>query len=142
MQIAIRITALALALPIAGCGGAPGAQLEATRRAANDALREAIVDFASKNYAAAEPKLTAALTEGGLNPDLWCEAMAKRAVCWGAAGRYDEALAELNRIGSAAPNQAEIFAARSFIFKKQGKLAEANAALAQAKRWDRTIKEF
>jgi len=127
---------------LVGCGNSAGFDLEDSRRAAYAAFNDAAERFSHGDYAAAEPKLVAALVDGVLNPDVYCEATAKLAVCRGAAGKYDEALAELDKLGPAAPNQAEIYAARSFILKKQGKLAEATAALARARRFDRTVKEF
>jgi tetratricopeptide (TPR) repeat protein len=140
--IRIRFVFLALALTSLGCGGDPAASLQDARIAANAAYNEAVTAFASKDYAGAEAKLAAALQANVLNPDVFCDATAKYAVCLAAAGKYPEAMAELDKLGPAAPNQAAIFAARSFILKKQGKVAEANVALAQAKRLDRMIKEF
>jgi tetratricopeptide (TPR) repeat protein len=131
-----------IASMLAGCGGNAGAKLEDSRKAAYAAFNAAVEAFKSGDYAAAEPKLTEALDLHVLNPDVYCEATAKRAVCWGASGKYDEALAELDQLGPAAPNQAEICAARAYIFKKQGKPAQANAAMAQARKFDRNLKEF
>lgn len=135
-------TALIAAVTLPGCGGDAGAKLEDTRKAAYAAFNAAVESFNAGDYAAAEPKLTEALDLNGLNGDVFCDATTKRAVCWGASGKYDAAIADLDKLGAAAPNQGEIFAARAFILKKQGKAAQANAAMAQARKFDRTIKEF
>jgi Tfp pilus assembly protein PilF len=140
--IRFRFVVLALALASSGCGGDPAASLEDDRIAAYAAYNEASTAFASKDYAGAEAKLALALQANVLNPDVYCEATAKYAVCLAAAGKYPEATAELDKLGPAAPNQGEIFAARAFIFKKQGKVAEANAAMAKARQYNRAIKEF
>ena len=57
-------------------------------------------------------------------------------------GKFDEALALLTSLEQGAPNLDQVFAARAFVLKKQNKLAEANAALAKARQYNRTIKEF
>ncbi len=129
------------ALFAAGCG-APGSEHEDDRITAYSAYSEALTAFDAKDYATAEPKLTAALAAGVLNPDVYCQAIVRQAVCWGAAGKYAEALAELDKLGAQAPNQAEIFAARAFILGKQGKAADARMALAKARQINRTIPEF
>lgn len=136
----LRLALLGSTVALIGCG--TGDDLVVDRQTAYAAYEAGLTAFAAKDYPTADGKLTTAIDAHVLNPDFYCFAVAKRAVCWAAAGKYAEASTELDNLGPAAPNQAEIFAARSFILKKQGKLAEANAALAQAKRWDRTIKEF
>jgi predicted Zn-dependent protease len=115
---------------------------EEARRAASVAYGEGLQAFDSGDYATAEPKLTAALDANILNPDFYCFATVRRAVCWAAAGKATEAVAELDKLGMAAPNQDEILAARSFIFKKQGNVAASRAALAKARLLNKQIKEF
>jgi tetratricopeptide (TPR) repeat protein len=128
-------------LVAAGCG-APGSEYGDDRATAYATYGEALTAFDAKDYATAEPKLAAAIEPRLLNPDVYCEAVVRLAVCWGATGKYAEALAELDTLGSQAPNQAEIFAARAFILGKQGKAADARMALAKARQINRTIQEF
>jgi thioredoxin-like negative regulator of GroEL len=103
--IRFRFVFLALALTSLGCGGDPAASLQDARIAANAAYNEAVTAFASKDYAGAEAKLAAALQANVLNPDVSCEATAKYAVCLAAAGKYPEAMAELDKLGPAAPGR-------------------------------------
>jgi hypothetical protein len=128
-------------LVAAGCS-APGSENEDARVSAYAANAEAIKAFGAKDYAAAEPGFVAAIDSGVLNPDIWCQAVVRLAVCRGAAGKHDEALAELDKLGPAASNQDEIYAARAFILGKQGKAADARVALAKARQLNRAIQEF
>jgi hypothetical protein len=126
---------------LAGCGS-PAAKHEQGRKAAYAAYNEALKTYGAKNYSAAEPQLTAAIEARGLNPDIYCSAVTKRAACWAVAGKLTEALAELETLGPAASNMDEILALKSFIYKKQGKAADSRAALAKAKRINPRIQEF
>ncbi len=124
----------------AGCGDSGGDV--GTRQSASIAYGAGVDAFAKKDYPAACELLTQALDQGGLNSDLYADAMVKRAVCYGAAGKFDEALADLTKLEAGAPNLDQVFAARAFVLKKQGKVAEANAAMAKARQYNRMVKEF
>jgi tetratricopeptide (TPR) repeat protein len=131
---------LALLLPL-GCDSS-GSEHGDARRAAYIAYDEGLTAFAARNFAAAEPKFTAAIDAGLLNPDSYCQAVAKRALCWAVANKFDEALADLDKLGPAAANEVDVLVARSFILKKQGKTAESRAALAKAKKINPAVQEF
>lgn len=136
-----RFAAVALLLiGMAGCGG-PKVD-SASRQTAAQEFALGVEAFDNRSYDEAAQHFTAALEQGGLNPDLYADAIAKRAVCYGAAARYDEALADLSKLEAGAPNLDVVYSARSFVLKKQGKVAEANAALAMARRFNRSVKEF
>src|SRR5687768_3040007 len=111
------------AASIIGCSY-PGEDSANTRRAASQAYNEATAALASRDYSLATSKFTAAIDLGGLNPDLYADACLKRAICHGASGKYDEALAELNQLESAGLDRDKIYAARSYVLAKQGKAAE------------------
>lgn len=130
----------ALCAAVAGCGGAKVD--EGGRLSGAEAFAAAVGEFDQRSYEAAAEHFTTSITKGGLNPDQYGEAGVKRAVCWGAAGKYAEALAELDKLLAGAPNLDQVHAARAFVLKKQGKSAEAAQALASARRINRTIKEF
>jgi tetratricopeptide (TPR) repeat protein len=138
--LAADLLVLSVMLMAVGC--ATKAQDPADREAAYKALDEGLNAFGQRDYATAEPKLTLALEKGALNPDSYGEAAVKRVVCWGAAGRYDEAYTELDRLEAGAPNLDQVAAARSYVLAKQGKAAESRAALAKARQYNRTVQEF
>lgn len=140
MSRRLRLACLGF-LVAAGCS-APGSENEGARVNAYAANSEALQAFAAKDYATAEPLFAAAIEGGVINPDVYCQAVVRLAVCRGAAGQYDEALAELDKLGPAASNQDEIYAARAFILGKQGKAADARTALAKARQYNRTVQEF
>jgi tetratricopeptide (TPR) repeat protein len=123
-----------------GCGGS--SDLAHTRETAYAAVQVGQTAFAARNYAAAADKLEPAISSGMLNVDVYCQATVELAISYAADGKYDEALAALDKLTAEAPNQAEILAARGFVFKKQGKAREAAAALAQARKLNPKIKEY
>lgn len=123
-----------------GCGGSTGDS--GSRQTAAQAAETARQEFDQRNYAAAAEHFTQAIDAGGLNSDLYVDAVLRRAVCYGAEGKFDEALADLSKIEQGAPNLDQLLAARAFVLKKMGKTVEANAAMAKARQINRTIKEF
>jgi Flp pilus assembly protein TadD len=140
MSRRLRLACLGF-LVAAGCS-APGSEHEDSRVSAYKANAEALVAFEAKDYATAEPGFVAAIESGVLNPDVYCQAVVRLAVCHGSAGKYDEALAELDKLGPAAGNQDEIYAARAFVLAKQGKAADARTALGKARQFNRSVQEF
>jgi hypothetical protein len=134
------IIGLAL-LPVMGCGS-NSEQHADSRQAAQAAYVEAKSAFDARDYAAAEQKFSAAIDLRGLGADDYCDALIRRAACWGVAGKYDEALASLHELEAGGGPTDLINVARAFVLKKQGKAGEAALALARARRINRTIKEF
>ncbi len=137
-----RRDAIFLCVVIAAGCSYPGEKQEDIRRAASEAYNAGLTAFASKDYATAESSLTGALDGGGLNPDQFADTSIKRAVCWGATGKPTEALEALQQIESWGENLDAVYAARSYVLAKQGKLAESRAALAKARQYNRTVQEF
>ena len=136
------LLALVVLAAAAGCGAAPGEEYADLRRNCKAALDEAETVFAQGNFEAACQKYDEALQPGGLNPDLYVLAVTKRAVCWGYQGKFDEAFAALDEVAPGAANLDMIYAARSFLLRKQGKIPEAKAAWGQAKRINRSVEQF
>jgi hypothetical protein len=124
-----------------GCGSSDSKNAD-LRRSAYVTLEEGLAAFSARDYANAEQKLTAAIDARVLNPDSYCQAVTKRAVCSAVASKFDDALADLEKLGPAPSNADEVFVVRSFIYKKQGKAAESRAALAKARQYNRTVQEF
>jgi tetratricopeptide (TPR) repeat protein len=125
---------------LAGCGGQT--EVVNTRQNAYAAAAQADQAFQSRDYATAAERYAVAVNGGGLNPDAYASAAVKLAVSYGALKKFDEAHAMLDKLEQGAPNLDEINAARSFVFKKQGKAAEARAAFAKAKRFNPRVQEF
>jgi tetratricopeptide (TPR) repeat protein len=138
--LALGVSFAAAAL-VPGCGGTSTETIN-VRETAAAALAKGDAAFASRDYAGALPHLEESVNSGGLNADAYSDAAVKLVVCYGATGKYDEALKLLEILEGGAPNLDQVYAARSFVLRKQGKVAEANAALAMARRYNRTIKEF
>jgi tetratricopeptide (TPR) repeat protein len=136
-----RICLALLTISAFGCN-APGEEHENLRRTAYTSYGEGVAAFNSNDRATALTKFTAALEGGGLNPDVACDARVKLAVCLAASGKYDEALATLEKVGAGAPNPDAVEAARSYIFKKQGNAAQSRAALAKARQYNPKVQEF
>jgi tetratricopeptide (TPR) repeat protein len=125
----------------AGCGSA-ATRGEDVRRASYAAFQDANTALQAKQYEAAEAAFTAAIDEGGLNFDVFCQAHVKRAVCRAAAGRYDEALAELKEVADHGGDLAAVESARSYVFRRQRNESAARAALARARRLDPLVEIF
>lgn len=124
---------------VSGCGAkAPDV---AARLTAAQEYEQGVADFAKRDYATAEGHLSRAL-ENRLSGDRYADASVKRAVCWGASKKFDEALAELKKLEAGAPNMDQVLAARSFVLKKQNKAAESRTALAAARRFNSAVQEF
>jgi Tfp pilus assembly protein PilF len=124
-----------------GCGST-STEVVRSREASAAAANEGMQAFAARDYATAAAKLSAAIEGGGLNADSYSTAAVRLAVAYAQQGQFAEAEALLTKLEQGAPNVDEVLAARSLVFKKQGKLAESRAALAQARRLNRFVKEF
>ena len=137
-----RGTPLVLIATLAvGCSY-PGEKVADVRRTAQQAYAEGLTAFDAKDRTLAEQKFPAAIDAGGLNPDSYMDAAVKRAVCWAAASKSDDALAELAKLESGGGPPDSISIARSYVLRKQGKAAESRAALAKARQYNRTVQEF
>ena len=136
-----RDAVLLIAALAAGCNS-PADKLEDSRRTGQQLCNEGLASFAQKDFTTAEQKLTQAITQATLNPDTYSDVAVKRAVCLGAIGKADDAIAELQKLEAGAPNLDQIYAARSYVLAKQGKVAESRAALAKAKQFNRAVQEF
>jgi Tfp pilus assembly protein PilF len=126
---------------LAGCGR-QSKQVASRREQASALAGEGLTAFQNRDFATAIAKLSDPVDHGGLNVDAYCSAAVKLAVAYGHEGKYPEAEALLLKLEQGAPNLDEIYAARAFLLAKQGKAGESRAALAKARQYNRTIKEF
>ncbi len=130
---------LAIVLTCAiGCGSKPLDETVAADSAA--AYQQAMEAYDAEEYAASSDLLDAALADAGLPPDIYVDALIKRAICRARTERYDEALTDLQEAEQGPINLAVVHATRSYVFRKQGKKAESRSELAAAKKIDRRIR--
>jgi tetratricopeptide (TPR) repeat protein len=129
------------AMLLAGCGSS-NSQLAEKRVNAYEAAAKGDEAFQIRDYSTAAERLASAVDGGGLNPDAYAAAAVKLAVCYGATGKFTEANDLLDKLEKGAPNLDQVYAARSFVLRKQGKAAESRAVLAKARRYNRLIQEF
>lgn len=137
----MRLTFLLVTIAFVGCGGGGSSESESTRQTAASAYESAQTAFNNKDYAKAKESYDLAL-KGGLYSDLIGPARARRAICLAETGDADGAMQEIVALEGGAPNIDEVFAAKSYILAKQGKIPESNAAWAQAVKINRSIKKF
>lgn|GEM_PF-5442975 len=134
------IAAVFLATLISGCGG-PKPIDAGTLASAQECYDKAVEDMAAEDYEAAAEALESALTPGaGLSPDLYTGARIERAKCYAHLKRFEEAHADLDIAAEGSVNLAVVHATRSFVFKQEGKDAEASKEMSAAKKIDRRVK--
>jgi tetratricopeptide (TPR) repeat protein len=134
------LTSLLFALAI-GCSSAADSRTE-VRRDAHAAFAAGEQALGAGNYEQALDELSAAVAAGGLNPDAFAAAELQMALALGGLGRYAEAYERLDRLEAGAPNVDEVLAARSAVLAREGKAAEAQAALAKARQINRDVRTF
>jgi tetratricopeptide (TPR) repeat protein len=132
---------IAVIIVAVGCNSSDS-QIVDQRNIAYSALSDGEAAFASKDYGKAAESLKQATGTGVLNPDLHSEASVKLAVSLGATEQFGPAIELLSQLEQSAPNLDQIYAARSYVLAKQGKAAEARAALAKARQFNRSVQEF
>lgn len=98
--------------------------------------------FNARDYAAAETKLAAALELGRTLPRSLLRSGGEAGGLLGRRGQDDGSHQRLDRLEPGTPNLDQIYAARSYVLAKQGKVAESRAALAKARQLNRTVSEF
>jgi len=143
MRLDVRLGAkfCSVVIFVAGCGSS-SSELAEKRVNAYEAAANGDKAFESRDYAVAAEHLAAAVNGGGLNPDAYADAAVKLAVCYAATGKISEANEMLDKLEKGAPNLHQVYAARSFVLKKQGKAAESRAELIKAKRRNPAVQEF
>ena len=114
---------------------------EKTAESAQAAFDEGLAQVEAGNHKEAVASFDQALTPGGgLSADLYSTARIERAKCLARVGRYEDAHADLEVASQGSVNLAIVHACRSFVFKCEGKDAEASKEMAAAKKIDRRVK--
>ena len=122
----------------AGCG--PKALEEQVAADAASAWNEARDAFAEKDFERTAELLDLALSDGGLPPDIYAEALISRAICRARLERFDEALTDLAEAEMGPISLAQVHMTRSFVYKQQGKMEESREEASRAKKIDRRVK--
>jgi len=139
MRQLLALLNLLLATALLGCGADPLADRAAKGKIAEESLNAGLQAYQSKDFETAAAQLKQACDAGTLILDLQIDARLKRAVALAHLGQFDVALGELAELEKGAPHLEHVYAARSFVFKKQGKQAEALAEFARAKKLSPSI---
>lgn len=129
----------AVALCQMGCSGDAGNP--DLRKSAEQALTDGRAAFDQAQYDQAHEQLGLAI-QGGLNADLYSDALVHHAVASIHLDKFDEAQADFEQLDQGATNMDQVFAAKSFLALKQGKKAEANRFWQQAVRENPKVKKF
>jgi Flp pilus assembly protein TadD len=123
-----------------GCGPSKTIAPE-TAASAQASYDEAMAQIETKEYESAVAALDLALTPGGgLPADIYTNARIERAKCLARLERFDEAHADLEVASQGTISEAVVRAVRAFVYKCEGKDAEASKEMAAAKKIDRRIK--
>lgn len=141
MHSPLRAATLTAVLACAGCSGSTSGSDAVAREQSAKAFQQAEDALEQDDFARAKELFDLAIAEGHLSIDAIGVAYAGRAVCLAELGQFEEAHDDLDKMEQ-APNQGEILAARSYVLEKQGKKAEARAAWAKAKRFNRLVQPY
>lgn len=123
----------------AGCSGDAGSP--DLRKSAEESLVSGKQAVEQGQYDQAYELLSQA-TKGGLNADLYSEAMVLHAVAAIHLEKFDEAKADFEILDQGATNMDEVLAAKSFLAAKQGKKSQANRLMSEAKRINPKVKKY
>ncbi|MCO6047604.1 hypothetical protein NG895_27175 [Aeoliella sp. ICT_H6.2] len=139
MKQAIATILVATLAACAGCSGDAGNP--DLRKSAEAALESGKEAFDQGQFDQAYEMLSQA-TQGGLNADLYSEALVYHAVAAIQLAKYDEAKADFDILDQGATNMDEVLAAKSFLAAKQGNKSQASRLMSEAKRLNPKVKKF
>lgn len=127
MPFRILICAVCLG---SGCSGPDSASL---RERAEELIRRSQSQFEAGNYQAAFDDVTEAMRSGGVGREKLFEAGRLRVLCAVELRDFDTALADLLMMEEVSASLEDVYALRSFILQKQGKLNAAEAEFRRAR---------
>lgn len=111
------------------------------RRTSEESLTAGLEAMEAGNHDQAFELLGQAI-QGGLNADMYSEALVHHAVAAAHLGKFDEAENDFEMLDQGATNMDEVLAAKSFLRGKQGKKATAKSLMQQARRLNPRVKAF
>lgn len=127
-------------LLLSGCGSSKTIAPESAA-SAQAAYDEALSKIEAEDYESAVASLDSALTPGGgLPADIYTTARIERAKCLARLERFEEAHLDVEVASQGTVSEAVVRAVRAFVYKCEGKDAEAGKEMAAAKKIDRRIK--
>jgi tetratricopeptide (TPR) repeat protein len=137
MNSSPRWLAFGVLIVLIGCGKTqmPASQL----RNAETAYSEAVDALQEKDYATALERFNAAIDEGGLNPDMFADALLRSAECHIELGNLEDAAGVLDSLEANAPELDQFHLVRCKLYSKQGDIAKARAAFQAAREINPTV---
>jgi tetratricopeptide (TPR) repeat protein len=115
-----------------GCGDAAISQT--TVATAQEAFDRGSAELEVGQFEAARASFDSALTHGGLNADVYVEALLNRSIALSAIGQYDGAEVDIDLAEQGATDIDQVHLARAFLFQRKGDQAAADRELAEARR--------
>ena len=108
-------------------------------RDAQGAYDEALEALEAHDYGLARRRLDTAIEGAGLRPDQYVDAYFQRTICLAQLGEFDAAEKDLEFLAQGAPEMERVHVARSFVLRKQGRQAEADAEMSRARAINATV---
>lgn len=129
------LAVLLTALLVAGCRPPEPPRADSLAR-----YEEGNTLLAAKDVAGAREAFAAAVELGGLRADLHTTATLQLAYCEACLGNTEAAGQLLDSLEEGAPDLGALYAMRAFVFRKAGDAAKADAAWAEAQRWNPSVR--
>lgn len=120
--------AMALLAVTCALGGAACDKVDSVgpiTRSSLDAMEEGKTKMAAGDHAAARELFAAAVSAGGLHPDIYCEARMQQATCAAKMGDFDDALAIVNELAQGASDMMKVDSLRASILSQRDKAVAA-----------------
>lgn len=118
-------------LILAGCG--QQAKMEEQGVSSQTAYDAGLQAFEAGRYGDAVDKFSLAIDGGGLNADLYCDALIRRAIGRAEIKDFDGAHADLDAIADKAPDLERVYEARARVYLKQENREKAAEEFARAR---------
>lgn len=115
------VTALAIACALCAAACDKVDTVGPITRSSLDAIEDGKAKMAAGDYSAARALFTTAVSAGGIQPDMYCEARIQQATCAAKLGDFDDALAIVNELSQGAPDIARVDALRKKILSLRDK---------------------
>ena len=122
-----------------GCSNSTSLDVVESRQNTQENFDLAIQKLANGEHAAAKELLDSAISSGNLYIDYLTNAYINRAICSAVAGDFAAAHADLDLIEQGPVDLDKLWAARSFVYEKEGKASQAKAAWTKARKHNRGV---